>query len=974
MNRISILLVFFLLATSLRAQQFDGPTSSLKEENEIANPRAQEYTLHNGLKVYLFPDASMNDVMGAIVVRGGSRLDPKGAEGTAHYFEHMMFKGSENLGTIDYKAEKVYLDSISQTYDLLALAGDDEAFRKGLLKKIDRLSQKAAEYAIPNEFNKVMASIGSTRLNAYTTYEDIVYHNHFPAESMEQWMKIQVDRFSFPVFRLFQSELETVYEEKNMSMDNTFRNIYVELYKNFYPNSVYGQQTVLGSVEDLKTPSISKMVSYFKNYYVANNMALVLVGNFEPEDVKYMVDQYFGNLRSGDFPDIKPQVEQDFNGRVVVKKKLSPIPIGILGFRTVAKGERDDLILQVINQLLSNEQSTGLLDQLSLNGKLMFAQSILDEHYDMGASFIAYAPKPFIQSLNSGEKLILEQIDKLKRGDFSDDLLKAVLVQKQKEILLGMENADFQVQLIIDAFMSKQQAVAMINHFKMLQHISKQDIIRVANKYYGDNYLMFQSKMGFPKKTKIDKPDITPLKPQNLNKQSVLAKKIANMPQPRISPNYIDFKKDVYSSDLYSNLHFYYTKNKLNDIYSLRVKIGVGTYAKKELQLVSEYLNMSGTKDVAFKDFRTSLQLRGTDINTNVDESYFYIDMTGFDSNLAMDIHSLKDLLSNTEENQTALKKIMKDANMEYKFVKSDLSMQSRALHEYAVYGAESEFLTKMSKKEIKSTKIESILQSIKDLLTYETEIHFIGRTTVDEVAGLMLDANIFAPILQLSTSPVYRTLPTLSSNKVYFMNNKKAVQSHINITLPSEKVNIRDRQYINAFNKYFGLGMSSMAFREIREYRSLAYGVYAYINKPFKFTDRAFLFGAMTTQADKTNESISVFLNVIDSMPKEDESFEQFKKSLLLSVNSKSPTFRNRSQYVAYWKRQGYKEDPRIQENKTIQKLSLFDLYMFHARFVLNRKYVLSVVGDAKRIDMETFKSNLGDYKVLKFKRIYKR
>ncbi len=974
MNRISILFVFLLFAFSVNAQLLHVPTTPLKNENEIVNSNAKEYTLKNGLKVYLFPDESMNDVMGAIVVRGGARLDPKGAEGTAHYFEHMMFKGSENLGTIDYKSEKVYLDSISETYDLLALAGDDEVFRNGLLKKIDRLSQKAAQYAIPNEFNKVMASIGSTRLNAYTTYEDIVYHNHFPAESMEQWMRIQVDRFSFPVFRLFQSELETVYEEKNMSMDNTFRNIFVELYKNFYPNSVYGQQTVLGSVEDLKTPSISKMVSYFKNYYVANNMALILVGNFQIDDVKHEIDRSFGKLRSGRFPEVKPQVENAFDGRVVVKKKMSPIPIGILGFRTVAKGDKDDLILQVINQLLSNEQSTGLLDQLSLNGKLMFAQSILDVHYDMGASFIAYAPKPFIQSLKSGEKLVLEQIDILKRGEFSDDLLKAVLVQKQKEISMGMEAADFQTHLIIDAFMSKQQAEAMINNYKLLQHIGKQDIVRVANKYYGDDYLMFQSKMGFPKKMKIDKPDITPLKPQNLNKQSVLAQSIANMPEPQISPNYIKFKKDVLSGDLYSNLHFYYTKNKLNDIYSLRFKIGVGTYTKKELQLVSEYLNLSGTKDVAFKDFRTSLQLRGTDINTSVDESYFYIDMTGFDSNIEQDIRSLRELLSNTEENQNALKKIMKDANMEYKLLKSDLSMQSKALHEYAVYGKESEFLTKMSTKEIKSMKIESVLQSIKELLSYEAEIHFVGKASVDEVRGLVTDANIFAPMLQLSKSPVYRALPALTSNKVYFMNNKKAVQSHIKITLPSEKASIEDRQYINAFNKYFGLGMSSMAFREIREYRSLAYGVYAYINKPFKFSDHTYLFGAMTTQADKTNESISVFLNVIDSMPKEDDSFEQFKKSLLLSVNSKAPTFRNQSQYVAYWMRQGYNEDPRIQMNKTIQRLSLLDLNEFHSRFVLNHKYVLSVVGDAKRINMEQFKSNLGDYTVLKFKSIYKK
>ena len=962
-----------IIALSISAQVIHVPTASLTEEEGLS-AKSKEFTLENGLKVYLYPNSNMPDVMGSVVVKGGASFDPLDAEGTAHYFEHMMFKGSENLGTIDYKAEKVYLDSIRDTYDLLLLAKDDPVFRQGLLKKIDRLSQIASTYAIPNEFDRVMASIGSTQLNAYTTYENIVYHNHFPAESMKQWLMIQVDRFSHPVFRLFQSELETVYEEKNMSMDNTFRVMFEEVYKNFYPNSVYGKQTVLGSIESLKTPSISKMESYFKDYYVANNMAIILVGNFQVEDVLSELNATFGKLRTNRFAPKDIPNELAFDGRVVVKKKMSPIPIGLLGYRTVPKGDKDELVLEIINQLLTNEQSTGLLDELSLNNDLMFVQVVSDLHYDKGASFIAYAPKPIIQSLKNGENLILAQLEKLKQGDFSNDLLKAVIVQKQKDFQRSMEGSNFQTGIIIDAYMSNQEADKLFHDYSQLNKIDKRTIQAVANKYYGDNYMLFLSKMGFPKKSKIEKPKITPIKPMNLNEQSVLAKRISGMNTATIKPKFIDFNRDVKHADIFEGLHFYQTNNPINNIYSFQLKIGVGTYAKKELELASSYLNRVGTSKAKFKQFRTALQLSGTEISSDVDESYFYINMTGFDKNIESDIRALKQLLTQTETNEVVLKKIVKELALDYKMLKSDISLQSLVLHEYAVYGDESNYLTKLSKKEMKKIAVDDILASIKSLLTYETEIHYVGRTSGDKVKSTIEMANIFATSLTRTASPVYRELPAITANNIYFLNNKKAVQSHIKITIPSIKADMDDRMYVNAFNKYFGLGMSSMAFREIREYRSLAYGVHAYLNVPFNFLNNSKLDAAMTTQGDKTNEAIMIFTHFLDSMPSQDKSIETFKHSLLLSFNSKAPSFRTRSKYVAYWMRQGYSSDPRIEESRRIAELKMLDLKGFHSKFVLNRPYILSVVGDSKRINMEQFKTNLGNYTLLKFKNIYKK
>ena len=942
-------------------------------ENEETAFATQAFVLENGMTVYLNPDPNMTDVFGAVVVRGGANRDAKGAEGTAHYFEHMMFKGSKKIGTIDYKKERPYLDSIRMSYDLLIYSKDDEVFRNKTLKRIDRLSQEAAKYAIPNEFNKVLSGIGGSRINAYTTYENIVYHNHFPAESMDQWISLQVDRFSNPVFRLFQSELETVYEEKNMSMDNTFRGVYEELYRNFYPNSVYGKQTVLGSVESLKTPSISQMDIYFKENYASNNMALIIIGNFDPNKVRSSLDASFGSMRNGGNAKSPIAKEDALQGRVVVKKKLTPIPIGVIGFRSVETGNNDEIILDVIRELLSNENGTGLLDELANKNDLMFVTALSDRHYDIGAEFIAYAPKPFIQSLKNGEKKILEQINRLKTGDFDQQLLDAIKMRMRKDRIMNMEHAEYRSNMIIDAFMTNKSLGALERQAEMLGQIDKAIIQKITKQYYGDNYMVLMSKMGSAKKQKLKKPEITPIKPVNAEQSSAFARVLLTEDYPAATPQFIDFNTDVMHSDLANYLHYYYVNNPMNDIYSIQLKIGVGTATMKDLEVLADYMNRAGTKSKVFSDYRNSLQLTGTSIECAVDQSYFYVSMTGFEYSLSADLQALRSLLYDTEENEDLLKKVVKDYSMEYKFAKKDLSIQSDVLQNYALYGDKSPYLTRLGSKELKKLKVEDILTSLHDIMFYETEIHYVGTKGELVVKGELKDAALFSNKMRMSMSPIFLPLPEVKVSELYFMNNKNAVQSHIRLTIPSKPAEARERFYTNAFNKYFGLGMSSIVFREVREYNSMAYTAYAYVDMPFNFFNPLSLNGAMTTQADKTTDAIDLFTNLIVDMPIQEKSIDVLRTSLLRSFNSKTPSFRYKSQAVAYWMRQGYNEDPRLKQYRLYENLSIDDIKQFYGAFVSSRKYKMSVVGDAERIDMEKLKEE-AVYKEVKFKDIYKK
>ena len=165
------------------------------------------HTLENGLTVWLNEDHTQPKVLGAVVVKAGAKDCPN--TGIAHYFEHMMFKGTDKIGTVDYEKEKEILDRIAAKYDELA-ATKEASERKALQKQINELSVEAAAYVIPNEFDRLISRYGGTKLNAGTSLDYTVYFNTFSPQYMEQWAEINSERLIHPVFRLFQNEVETV--------------------------------------------------------------------------------------------------------------------------------------------------------------------------------------------------------------------------------------------------------------------------------------------------------------------------------------------------------------------------------------------------------------------------------------------------------------------------------------------------------------------------------------------------------------------------------------------------------------------------------------------------------------------------------------------------------------------------------------------------------------------------------------------
>jgi predicted Zn-dependent peptidase len=671
------------------------------------------YKLDNGLTVYLNEDHSLPSVMGAIAVKGGSKRDPADATGIAHYFEHIMFKGTDHIGTLDYETEKIYLDSIAVLYDQLARLEEEEQ-REKIQMKINRLSLRAAEFSIPNELDKIISDMGGTSVNAFTSNEEIVYFNTFPGNQVEKWMKVYSDRFNYPVYRLFQSELETVYEEYNMYKDDRFSNAFEEFNQAIYPDHPYGIP-VIGYPDHLKNPSMSKMNEYFQTYYVANNMALILTGNFETAKVKPMIEQYFGNWRTGEIPPMPAEYKiRSFEGRNVVEQRLTPVKLGIRAYRTVPVGHPDSPALNIIGQMLSNQSQTGLLDQLVVENKLLGASGGAIRYTEAGTDIILFIPKIIGQSLPKAEKMVETELEKIKSGEFEDEFLEAV----KTEICVNFEkNFEDQFQrgyMMFNSFVKDTPWNELLDYPEKIRKISKEEIIQIAGKYYGEDYLVFYSKTGFPKKPATLKPSFEPIPALNTELHSEFAVEIENMPVLEMEPDFIEFGPDgdnnyeVTISDVDSLVHLYYVKNEVNDLFNIDVQFGIGSYEMPIAEQLSDYMELIGTQDMPLRELSNHLQKLGANYYFYADEGEFNLSISGPDEHIGKILELITGLLYNPMPDDTKLKNLLEYAKANREIESDDPETLGYALYCYAVYDNKSPFLNRLSENEIKTQQHRS--------------------------------------------------------------------------------------------------------------------------------------------------------------------------------------------------------------------------------------------------------------------------
>ena len=930
--------------------------------------------LSNGMQVWINQDASQPVVYGAVVVRAGAKDCPD--TGLAHYLEHLLFKGTEELGTVDYAAEKVWLDSIAACYDRLALTADDLE-RKAIQKDINRLSQKAADYAIPNEFDRLIARFGGTGLNAGTSYDYTYYYNTFSSQYLEQWAELNSHRMLHPVFRLFQGELETVYEEKNRAADNTLQTPLFEMIKEFSGSNPYSYQ-VIGSTENLKNPRLGEMMAFFKKYYVGCNMGLILSGDIaDPAGLDSLLERTFGRIPRGEQPDKAPvEVDPIAEARSVkIKANIPLVKIAVYAFNGPTDKEADAPALDLATGLLSNSFSSGLLDSLYTSHKLMMAGAMRVPMFnEMGISGFAVIPNVPFGSLPKAEKLCWEQIRKVQRGEFSDrdvEVLKLEALRSAEESLETIASRSDQMVSVMSQGRSWDAYLAQV---ESIRAITRDDIIRVANKYFTDKYIRFEKVMGTYPKDKVAKPEIDPVVPAHAGETSAYARALEALPVPEKAPRFIDLEHDVQTLAVNDHIRILYRENPVNDLFHLTLRITRGHQEDPALENLATFLGSIGTDSLTTQQLGKAWQALGTTFSVSSGSHEFNLNLVGFEDKLEESLRLMRHFIDHAKADKKSFQEMLTEVDLaKSTFFEGGTSNIMMAMRERVMNGQQSTYLTQLNKKELKAVGTQGLMQRFIQLMDMDYTILYTGRKSPEEVAAALrrqLDTN------RPSGTPDWTRLSLVAYDKptVFFFDlpGSRQMQMMTYQTLPQPKDDV-EKASLKLLGEYFGGSMFSLMFQEVREFRAMAYsasGGTSY-SAPIYADPHAVFRTSLGTQADKALDAIQLVDSLIRTLPIKENNLESAKFSLEARANNGYPSFRSMPGTVYDYKRLGYQEDPDKALLENLRALDAEALKAYHAAYVVPAPVVLIIVGDRKTLPMEDI-ARYGEIVELKKEDIY--
>ena len=925
------------------------------------------YHLDNGLKVVLCEDHNQPEIYGAVYVHAGSKNDPTDATGMAHYFEHIMFKGTDRIGTINWEKEKVYLDSITLMYDKLHETTDAKA-REAIQHKINELSIASTDYAIPNEVDVILTQMGGTGLNAGTAYDQTMYYNTFPANQLSKWMDVYVERFRNPIFRLFQSELEAVYEEKNMYGDNPVAGFQEYLFHEAFGEHPYGRP-IIGYTEHLKNPQPSKMREFYNTYYVANNMTLILVGDFDIDEVQPMIAEKFGTWRSGEIPPMPKYNQPEFHGPTVQTVRMTPIRMGALIFPGIKNSDPDMVPLSMACSIFFNGE-TGLADKLTRDGQLMASIMVPLSLEDQGMNLMFYVPKLIGQSFDEAETLIFDCLDQLKRGEFSDDLFEAVRMSMLTGRIRATEDLNKLANLFIEMESTGQTYEEFLAETERIKTITKDEVVAIANKYFGNDYLDVRSKMGSSAKDKVEKPNWKPLEAKNTNMKSDFARMIEAEEVPEVTPQVIQFGEDVKITDITDGFKLYSSINTANDIFELKIHFNYGTLDDPDLGIASSYKALQGTQDLTYQEFALELQKMGASIDCYSTDNEYVVSISGFEKDQERLLDLCYQKLYNPSNDESQIAVLAENEKTDLQTTKDDASTWARAVREYALYGEQSSYLNHSSIKEWSKRSGNELLAEVAEALKYDGYVTYTGNQ-YPEVMVTSIKAHRILPLKPLKGEEKVRVENRFTEPQVFFAPNKKFRQSNIWFYVPGEKLSLEDEALSSVFSKYFGTDMYSIVFQEIREFRSLGYTAYSIFSYDYLERKPGHLYGFLGTQGDKTIDGITAMSDLIKNMPERTEKFNASKEALLKSNASDYITFRKKPEQVHRWVKKGYDHDPRAEVNERIRKAEFKDVVSFYERKIKDRPVIIMMSGPKKVSKKELAK--FGEVTKLKYKEIIK-
>lgn len=956
-----LLLISFTSCFHWKKIQEQKPAKSIDHNTGVLAPnykevsgdplKVREYTLDNGLKIFISPNKSEPRIQTLVLVKAGSVHDPADATGLAHYLEHMLFKGNHKMGTVNFEKEKVELDKIKDLFENLK-ASSDTVERGDIYHKIDSISGVAAQYACPNEITQMFSKIGAKGTNAYTSKEFTGYINNIPSNQLDNWLHIESARYTNPVLRLFHTELEAVYEEKNITLDKADRRMNEIFYEAIYPNHNYGQQTTIGTVEHLKSPSMVAIEKFFNTYYVPNNMAVFLAGDVNPDSAVAMIKSHFGEFKSKEIPPYLFDNNHYFD-KVQVKHMTSKEAEQLMiGYRFSGAGTQESYMIEMVDMLLNN-RTAGLFDiNINQAQKAVNAFSYPYVLKDYSTHVMGGTPNKG-QSLEDLKALIFSQLDLLKKGEFNEWMIEAVVNDLKKSETNSARSNKHRVSSMSDAFGKNIPWEVQSKHFERLSKITKEEIVAFVNKHYKNNYVtVFRHQSDSTNNLQVQKPEITPIDVPADNRSEFLLE-FSNRPTPKeIKPVFVKYLEEISMTKLDSSRNLFYQKNEQDSLFSLSFVIPIGSNHNPQLSMAINYVDLCGSTNLSLAELNEQWYKLGIDFNIGVGEEESVISLSGLASNMNAGINLMQKRLFSIVPDSMQLQSLKaKSSQLRENSLTNKRHILWTGLKNYLVYGENSPYMKSLSNDAVNKIFNSELLTTYYTALNNVNEVYYYGPLPEFKVsAAIPIIGSGQNEKFELNT---FARLNTKDENEIYFldfeMQQAEILMMHKGLQFSKEQLPV-----LTLFNEYFGGGMSSIVFQEIREKQALAYSVYAGYTKTKKKEDPHYTLAYIGTQADKYEEAITAMLNILEKLPYDSLKFNQAKEAIMQKYASNRIAEHGMLGAYRTDKKMGYDYDKRKDTYDSIKGLSFQDVETFFNKNIKGKKFRIAVLGDANKIDLK--------------------
>ena len=969
----------WLLAAALQAKDYKYTTA----DGDLTKTRV--YTLDNGLRVYLSINREEPRIQTFIAVRTGSKNDPAETTGLAHYLEHLMFKGTLQFGATDTEAEAPLLDDIERRYESYRrLAGSES--RRQAYHAIDSVSQLAAQYFIPNEYDKLMAAIGAQGTNAFTSNDVTCYVEDIPSNEIDNWAKIQADRFQHMVIRGFHTELEAVYEEYNLYLTDDGDKVWQAMGKKLTPTHPYGTQTTIGTQEHLKNPSITNIKDYFHHWYVPNNTAICMAGDLDPDKTIAIIEHYFAGWKPAEAPDSVQSATGLIPGLLpqpvfprqrpltaptdttVIGQQTDQVWVGWLAKRA-AEAQCDTL--EVIEHMLSNGRA-GIFDlNLNQDMKVQEAQAGLQTQQDYSTFLLLGQPKPG-QSLQEVKDLMLEEVENLKQGNFSDDLLPSVINNLKLSYQQALDNNHWRVRQHMESFINGTTWQQHVGKQARMARITKQEVVDFARRFFSDGYAVVYKRQGVDTlQKKIEKPQITPI-PTNRDLVSPFVADILRSKVEPIEPQFVDFQRDLVRSTVRKGLPLLYKHNTSNDLFQLTFRYEFGQQDDNRYDIASQYLEYVGTRQLTAAQVKQRFYKLACNYSVSVNADNISVSLSGLSENMPDALALLEELLHQARADQDSYRRFVDLVMKGRADAKLDQRICFAALYEYGIYGPHNSIRDMMSERLLRQAKPQQLLDLLAGLSKYEHSTLYYGPLTQQELVNALTPHTATPDVgsLQVPHGTPY-TLEATPRNEI--------------LTAPFDAKNIYLRMFHNErrpfnpdeaavialFNEYFGGGMNGIVFQELREARGLAYNAWALYNRPGKKEQPESYFTHIISQNDKMMDCVRQFHEILDSLPQSEGAFHIAKEAVTKQLVSQRTTKFACLSACLTAQRLGLDYDINKKIYEDLPKVTLQDIVRFERQQMANKPYRYILLGNEQELDMQSL-GRYGDIRRLTLEEIF--